>query len=130
MDEAIGVEVRRFILTSIPSVPHLETLLLLWRERNREWDAAGVAQRIYVSEKTATEVLAHLAAAGLVACEDGQRRCRFDATREALATLVAQLDAAYARDLLGVTRLIHSRSGRQAQAFADAFKWRKDKDHG
>lgn len=130
MDEATGAEVRRFILTSIPSVPHLETLLLLWRERNREWDAAGVAQRIYVPERTAAAVLAELAASGLVATTGDPPRCRFDATREALATLVARLDAAYARDLVGVTRLIHSRSSRQAQAFADAFKWRKDNDHG
>jgi len=130
MDEATGAEVRRFILTSIPSVPHLETLLLLLRERNREWDAAGVAHRIYVPEKTAAAVLADLGASGLLACDDQLRRCRFDATREALAALVGRLDAEYARDLVGVTRLIHSRSSRQAQAFADAFKFRKDTDHG
>lgn len=131
MDEATSAEVKRFILTSIPSVPHLETLLLLWRERTTDWDAQSVARRIYVPEKQAAAIVADLADAGILSCDAGEpRRCRFDASREPLATIVAALAAAYARDLLGVTRLIHSRTSRQAHAFADAFKWRKDPDHG
>lgn len=131
MDEATSAEVKRFILTSIASVPHLETLLLLWRGRDSEWDAGAIARRIYVPEKTAATIAADLAAAGMVEAREVEpTRWRFDASREPLATLVAALEGAYARDLVGVTRLIHSRSARQAHAFADAFKWRKDPDNG
>ena len=131
MDEATSADVKRFILTSIASVPHLETLLLLWRERSADWDAQSVARRIYVPDRQAAAIIADLAAAGIVTCPVGEpNRCSFDASREPLASIVAAVDAAYTRDLLGVTRLIHSRTGRQAQAFADAFKWRKDPDHG
>jgi hypothetical protein len=131
MDEPTSAEVKRFILTSIPSVPHLETLLLLWRERDSDWDAQAIARRTYVPERTAAAIAAELAQAGIVDARPGDPpRWRFDASREPLAATVAALDAVYVRDLVGVTRLIHSRAGRQAHAFADAFKLRKEPDHG
>jgi hypothetical protein len=40
--------------------------------------------------------------------------------------MLRQLATAYSRDLIGVTDLIHSRTARRAQQFADAFRIRKD----
>ncbi len=34
-------DLRRFILTSVPSVPYLEAILLLQRERGTAWTAPG-----------------------------------------------------------------------------------------
>jgi hypothetical protein len=64
--EAIPDDVKRFILTSIPSIPHLEALLLLRNNENLSWSSADVARRIYISEKAAHALLQELLAAGFV----------------------------------------------------------------
>ena len=40
--------------------------------------------------------------------------------------LVDGVAAAYAGDLVGVTGLIHARTTKRAQQFADAFCWKKE----
>ena len=57
---AIPDDIRRFILTSIPSVPYLEAMLLLRNETQRPWDGKTLAQRLYMSEKAAAQLLAEL----------------------------------------------------------------------
>jgi hypothetical protein len=64
--EPIPEDVRRFILTSITSVPYLEAMLLLRNEPARSWDHGSVAQRLYISEKAAAEPLSDLCAAGFL----------------------------------------------------------------
>src|SRR6478735_11260890 len=57
--------VRRFLLTSIPSIPHLELLLLLWRER-RELSVHELARRLYVEPQFAMSLVQDLLDADLV----------------------------------------------------------------
>ena len=59
-------DLRRFILTSIPSVPYLEALLLLRAEPQRSWSAAEAARRLYLPEQRGTELLTELVSAGVV----------------------------------------------------------------
>lgn len=120
----VPVEVRRFILTSIPSVPYLEALLLLRGEPDRSWDAARMARRLYLPERAAGELLARLADAGIAQLAAGAS-ARY-APREELRDLLDHLARAYAADLVAVTDLIHSRIDRRAQHFADAFRFRKE----
>lgn len=42
----ISPEVRRFVLTSIPSVPHMEALMLLRSTTPAQWSARELAQRL------------------------------------------------------------------------------------
>ncbi|HSV36569.1 MAG TPA: hypothetical protein VLI46_13485 [Ramlibacter sp.] len=120
-------DVRRFILTSVPSVPYLEAILLLRSDPGASWDASRVARRLYLAEQKAAELLQALAAAG-VAGEVGEAPGCFQ-FRPVTAELAGMLDRvaqAYTTHLLGVTDLIHSRIDKRAQQFADAFRWRKD----
>lgn len=124
----IPEDVRRFILTSVPSVPYLEAILLLRADPDAGWDVPRVAARLYVPERQAAEVLAGLAAAGIAHGEAPGETALF---RYAPATteLRERLDAlaqAYSANLVGVTHLIHSRIDKRAQQFADAFRLRKD----
>jgi hypothetical protein len=120
----VAEDVHRFILTSIPSVPHLEALLLLRRERGAEWDEARLARRLYVAEKTARTLLADLSEAGFVAALPGTDAVFVfrPASPEQSETLDKVADA-YSRNLIEVTNLIH---GRSARLFADAFRIRRD----
>jgi hypothetical protein len=125
-------DMRRFILTSIPSVPYLEALLLLRTAQDADWDVNTVARRLYVAETRAAELLMALRDAGIAeqivpdVDEPSSVRYRY---RPASPQLAARLDAlaqAYAEHLVPVTDLIHSRLDKRAQQFAEAFRLRKD----
>ena len=128
MADPIPEGVRRFVLTSIPTVPHLETLLLLWREPGDGWLAEDVARRLYVPVASAQSLLEDLCQADLLECGGEPRRYRARGEPPALQALFADLDQAYARQLRAVTALIHSHVDRKASRFADAFSLRKEKD--
>jgi hypothetical protein len=126
---AIPEDLRRFVLTSIPSVPFLEALLLLHADPDCRWDRDALAGRLYVRERTAGVLLADLCAAGLAQpCGEAgatEPVC-YRPVRPELVSRVDRLADLYATHLVEVTLLIHSSIERQAQQFADAFKWRKD----
>jgi Mn-dependent DtxR family transcriptional regulator len=122
---AVSDDVRRFVLTSVPSVPYLEALLLLRAEQGRSWDSFGVASRLYVGEGQAEELLQMLHAAGVARLDPDGRYTYHPATGELQRTL-EELAATYAHNLVGVTDLIHSRVDKRAQQFAAAFRIRKD----
>lgn len=117
-------DVRRFILTSIPSVPYLEALLLLRGSSTRPWDATQVAGRLYVPERAAEELLAILEQAGVAAREP--EGFRYAPRTPELVQVIDALATSYAQNLVGVTDLIHSRVEKRAQRFADAFRWKKE----
>lgn len=95
--QPIPDDLRRCVLTSIASLPHLEALLLLRSAKNDLWNSTMLAERLYIGDMQA------LAAAQ-----------------------IDRLAALYGSHLLEVTYLIHSTHERKAHLFADAFKWRKD----
>lgn len=123
----IADDIKRFILTSIPSVPFLEALLLLRNDAAVPWDAARLAQRLYLSEKAAAELLQQLHETGLAStAEQANPSYRYWPSSDALRHMVDRLAATYAAHLVDVTHLIHSKTSKKAQYFADAFIWRKD----
>ena len=123
-DPELSADLRRFILTSIPSVPYLEAVLLLRAEPQKEWDASQLARRLYVPERTGADLLQQLRSSGVGAAV-GTATVRY-APQAELADLLDRLAQAYATNLVTVTDLIHSRIDRRAQQFADAFRFRKE----
>jgi hypothetical protein len=125
---SIPEDIRRFVLTSIPSVPFLEALLLMHADPAQPWCVDTLAQRLYVREKTAETLLIELCKAGMVApCDAPRTDCYcYRPDGAALGARIDRLADLYATHLVEVTLLIHSSLDRKAQQFADAFKWRKD----
>lgn len=118
-------DVQRFVLLTIPSVPYLEALLLMRSTPGRTWDAAQVAQRLYLSDRVGASLLSGLAAAGVAdAAPSGQYRYRPQS--EELTELIDRLAIEYAKNLVGISNLIHSKMSKKAQQFVDAFVLRKD----
>lgn len=133
MDKApIPEDLRRFVLTSIPSVPFLEALLLLRADPAQQWNSDMLAQRLYVRERSAHALLEDLCRAGMVApCDNpgghAQEACyQYQPISDHLGERIDALADLYSRHLVEVTLLIHSTLDRKAQQFADAFKLRKD----
>ena len=118
--------VRRFLLTSVPSVPYLEAVLLL-RSQRSAWTVASLSRRLYLREEAAAELLTALESTGVARVVEGD--VPSFVYSPATPEMVAMLDdvaKAYAANLVKVTDVIHSRLDRRAQQFADAFRWRKD----
>jgi hypothetical protein len=119
--------VRRFLLTSVPSVPYLEAILLLRADRDTSWSAAGLAGRLYLPEPAAADLLQGLAGAGIARVADAQPPVyTYQPVSVELAAMLDDVAKAYSDHLVKVTDVIHSRVDRRAQQFADAFRWRKD----
>jgi hypothetical protein len=120
-------DLRRFILTSIHSVPFVEAILLFMGQAGLALDTATVSRRLYVSEASAGELTAALVAAGIVEPVEGGG-WRFAPQSKELQRMLHLLAAYYSSHLIEVTDLIHSTGARKAQRFADAFVLRKDKE--
>jgi hypothetical protein len=119
-------DVRRFVITSVPSVPYIESLLLLRREAALAWNPAQLAKRVYVSEPQAAQLLEALEASGIATKIPGDEPAHRYAPSPELAGLLDRVATHYAGNLLAITDLIHSGLNRRATQFADAFRWRKD----
>jgi hypothetical protein len=122
-DRLIPDDVRDFILKHIDSIAQLEALLLLRKERPAAWDVETLSRRLYTTEQQASEVLGHLQSSGFLSLSEGAYRydCR-TAEQEEMVTRLAEL---YARHLIPVTNLVHSKPSR-IREFAQAFRLRKE----
>jgi hypothetical protein len=126
--DALADDVRRFVLTSIPSVPYLEAALLLRGSPGRGFSTADLAGALYMGDRAARELLQQLTEGGLVVAEAGQSgRVRWQPRDASVAASMDALAQAYATHLVEVTHLIHDATAKKAQRFADAFKLRKDR---
>jgi hypothetical protein len=124
---SIPEDIRRFVLTSIPSVPYLEALLLMRADPEQPWTRDTLARRLYVRDKVAEGLLAELCRSGMAApsSSDADAYC-YRPREDVLRERIDRLADLYASHLVDITHLIHSSLDRKAQQFADAFKWRKD----
>ena len=120
----IPEDLRRFILTSVPSVPFVEAFLLFREMAGSALPVDRVASRLYIGVTQAAEIVGQLRAAGVIegAGEAGNRY----APPPELAPMLDLLAQQYRANLVEVSALIHSRTSRAAQQFADAFRIRKE----
>lgn len=124
MRPAIPDDVRRFILTAIPSVPYLEALLLMRGAGPVGWEAPALAAGLYLDESAANELLMQLRASAVTVPDPGAAGSVRYAPAAPLAAIIDRLADVYADNLIGVSMLIHSTMGKQARA--DAFRVRDE----
>lgn len=121
----IPEEVRRFVLDHIDSVPALEALLIMMRNRETRWTAEAMAAELYMDRRTVAPFLADLGVRGLCGSQPGEEPAYYwrPATPE-LADSLEQLAEVYAKHLVPVTNLIHSKPRASVRGFSDAFRLR------
>ena len=120
-------DVGQFILDKIDSIAQLEALLLLRANPTEDWDTAAVAKRLAVDEQQAGKTLLRLLEEKLVIAQAGEPpRYRYQPGSQELRRMVDRVSEIYAKHLVPVTNLIHSKPKTRVQEFADAFKFRKD----
>jgi hypothetical protein len=127
-NQARRLQVDRFILAQIDSVPHLEALLLLFKSRPKPWSIDEIANSLYVHDDVASKILDGLLQRNLIAAGPDAREARFYIPDNAMITrLLEDVDAAYRKEVVRISSLIHSK-GSGLRDFARALRVRKDKD--
>lgn len=123
MDDVIPPDVREFIIRNIDTVSQLEALLILRANPEERWDVAGIASRVYASDREIAAVLERFVADGFLE-RDGELY-HYDGKDPAVDRTIGDLAQCYASHLIPVTNMIHSKP-RSIRSFSDAFKLRKD----
>jgi len=121
-EENVAADLRIFIARYIDSVAELEALLLLRSSPDQKWTLKAIADRLYTAEAETAVALTRLCSEGMVTCQDDLYQYDYSPN---LAPTVDRLAEAYRRQLIPITNLIHAKP-RRIQAFADAFKLKKD----
>lgn len=115
-----------FIQRELDSVPHLEALLLLWNSRPKQWSIDEMGAALYVNDSTARDILQNLTRRQLAGRLDDETYAY--STSPDRDAVVAALDIEYRRNLIRITRLIHAKASPGVREFADAFRFKKDRE--
>jgi len=120
--------VDQFIVEQIDTVPHLEALLLGWSRRPKVWSVEDMAAALYIPNALAGRILQDLVQKGLLEeVAESSKQYRYHSETEQ-DNLIAELDATYRRELIRVSRMIHSKAPFSIRDFARAFRFTKEKD--
>ena len=124
-DDPIPPNVHQFLLRHIDSIGELEALLLLYRKRDNQWTLPLISQRLYITEAATSQILARLISQRLIVHEGDEPWFRYHPESVEMEDLVTATSEIYARHLVPVTNLIHSKVRTRIQEFAEAFKLRR-----
>lgn len=117
-------DLERFIVAHVPTIVHLEALLLL-REQSTPCAIETLSSLLFIQPARAARTMADLVAGGLVARVE-PTAYQYSPSPE-LRVEVDRLAETYRTALIQVTRFIHARQDAAAlHRFADAFRFRKE----
>ena len=122
-DNQANRQVDQFILEEIDSVPHLEALLLFWQRRPHRWSIEEIARSLYISLDATQAILQDLKHRGMVTAEDD---CYSYDPSFRYGSFMEEVDRTYRRELVRISRMIHSKASPAVREFARAFKFKKD----
>jgi hypothetical protein len=119
--------VRDFLDRYIRSVEDLYLLVAMAQTRDRWWDAASAAQELGVGRSAAAGVLEHLARHSLLDIRvTDDVRYQFRPVTPEIREAVMTCAAAYNADPVPIVRALTAARQRNLQAFADAFRIRRE----
>lgn len=120
-------QIDRFLVDEIDSIPQLEALLLLWRQRPHSCSRDEIAHSLYISPELARDVVRHLVQHRLIVeTKPGAERFVLLFESAERESLIADLAEVYRRELVRVTHLIHGKASRAVRDFASAFRFKKE----
>lgn len=121
-------DVDRFIIEEIDSVPHLEALLCIKQQAPERFSAEQIAGKLYISANQGAAILEDLHRRGLIE-RDAAAATRFyyDTGVDSRNRLIEAVDITYRRELIRISGIIHSKASPGVRAFANAFRFRKEK---
>jgi predicted transcriptional regulator len=128
MEDTRRLQVDRFILEQIDSVPHLEALLLLVNNQPKAWSVDEMARSLYVRSEVASKILESLVQRRLISVNpDDASKYSYSPNDDEKNKLMVNVDAVYRKELTRISSLIHSKASAGVLDFARAFRFKKDK---
>lgn len=126
-DDPIPNNIKRFINTSIDSIPHLEALLLIQKNPDINWDIDSLSRSLFIQPRLAEELLGKLCSAGFLKVLPNTNPQSYDYVHPNLEVrqMLSELAEVYSKHLILITNMIHNKSSK-VQQFADAFKFKKE----
>lgn len=123
-------DIRRFIASNISSVAQLEVLLLLRNNPKRDWTAVDLSRALYAATSGMIDQLNDLVSKGLAQVKDAADPLfRYGPTPgDEIDATVDRLGNLYRERRVAVVSLIYSEPVDKARNFADAFRFRQDKE--
>lgn len=127
-DTDLPQEVTTLLHRALPSMVHIELLLLLFRTGPRSWTLHELAVELRSSPDLVASALADLETSRLAEKEPGVNppKHRFDASQAAAIQAVATLQTIYDRRPVTLIKALYRRPPTAVTAFADAFRLRQD----
>ena len=127
--EQTEARVDQFIFAEIDSVPHLEALLLIWNSRPQPWSAENLANRLYIPQEAVGRLLADLMNRGFISKVATQPEgYRYESSSLEQDGLMADVDAAYRREVVRISTMIHAKPSAAVREFARAFRLKKESE--
>ena len=124
-----GPDPYQFIHENIDSVPHLESLILLWNSRPVGWTEEELASRLYIPPEQVKAVLRDLIRVQIAQEIPGfPPKFSYYSRSKEQDELMHQVDSAYRRDLVRISTMLHSKASSAVREFAKAFRFKKDRD--
>jgi hypothetical protein len=128
-DRNKGPDPYQFLHQNIDSVPHLESMILLWNSRPVGWTEEELASRLYIAPEQVSEVLRDLMRLQIVQEIDGlPLKYSYLPRSEEQDDLMRAIDNAYRRDLVRISTMIHSKASSPVREFAKAFRFKRDRE--
>jgi len=128
MEGPIPEPVVRLIATHIGTLEQLEILLLLAGRPQQAWSVDAVYKVIRSSRSSVAERLEELRLQGLLAFAEEKKEFRFQPQSPEIGTAVELLAQSYKERRVKIVEMIYSPPAEPLKGFADAFKFKKDKD--
>jgi DNA-binding IclR family transcriptional regulator len=126
MTDPTDVEtVREFIARCLPSIDHLDALLLLARDESRTWTSQEAAGALYCAPQSCEKALTDLVRFGLAELEASAYRYR--PATDTLRVAVSSLETMNRERPVSLIREIY-RESPSARSFSDAFRLRRTED--
>ncbi|HET9453111.1 MAG TPA: hypothetical protein VFO66_02405 [Gemmatimonadaceae bacterium] len=124
----LPTEVTTLLHRALPSMVHIELLLLLFRTGPRSWALNELAIELRSSPDLVAAALTDLETSRLAEKEPGMNppKHRFDAREATAIQAVALLQTIYDRRPVTLIKALYKRPPSSVTAFADAFRLRSD----
>lgn len=123
--------VRRFVAEELPSLGHLEILLLLQARPAKWWSPARTGAELGMSAEVALNRLERMCSRGLLEVRTADDLFfRYAPLRPALAEAARAFASAYPERRLAILELVFSKRLDPAREFSEAFRIRKEDPDG
>jgi hypothetical protein len=113
-------ELRAFVRAAINSLCAIELLILLRRERGKEWPREAIIRELRSSPSAVAQALNHLSRSGLVV--EVPEGFRYQPSSPMLDDICRRLETQYATKPASVIRAIFEAPSEKLRIFANAFR--------